>query len=465
MSTPPPESLTPPSRPPSAAPPGSPSAAPPTPPSAPPRWVTRTVVGIVVATFFSDVGHEMVTAILPLYLGAIGLGAAALGAMEGAADLAFSLSKLAGGAVGHRVQRKRPWASAGYLFTTLGTGLLAVVQGLTAMIALRTAAWFGRGFRSPLRDFLLADEVGATHFGRAYGFERSADMIGAVVGPLCAAGLVALGASMRQVILWSVLPSLVSVVAIAAFTRDRAAPAASPPSPASPASATASPASASPTAPTAPAAHQPLPRRFWLFCAGVLLFGLGDFSRTFLIFLASGIAASPSGAIGGAIGGTAATTGALGAGGVLTIAVLLYAGHNFISALAAYPIGRLADARGKPRLLVGGYALGVVTNAVLAFTYGDLGWLIVAIALSGLYIAIEETLEKAVLVEMLPRHQRSLGLGILASANALGDLGSSLWVGFLLAAGRPTLAFAAPAVVGALGVLWMLALIRRGDLR
>jgi MFS family permease len=114
-----------------------------------PSWITRTVVGIVLATFFSDVGHEMVTAVLPLYLGSIGLGAAALGAMEGAADLAFSLSKLAGGAVGHRVQKKRPWATAGYLATTLGTGTIALVRGFAPVMALRTVAWFGRGFRSP----------------------------------------------------------------------------------------------------------------------------------------------------------------------------------------------------------------------------------------------------------------------------------------------------------------------------
>ena len=76
-------------------------------------WVTRTVVGIIVATLFSDIGHEMVTAVLPFYLGALGLGTATLGLMEGAADLAFCLSKLAGGAVGHRVIKKRPWAVAG----------------------------------------------------------------------------------------------------------------------------------------------------------------------------------------------------------------------------------------------------------------------------------------------------------------------------------------------------------------
>jgi MFS family permease len=400
------------------------------------RWVTRTVVGIVLATLLSDVGHEMVTAVLPFYVGGLGLGAAALGVMEGAADLAFSLSKLAGGAIGHRARRKRPWATAGYLLTTLGTGAIALVRGFAAVAALRTVAWFGRGFRSPLRDFLLADEVGPTHFGRAYGIERSADMIGAVIGPLVAAALVWSGASFRDVILWSVLPSLGSAAAIAVLTRDRAAPVAP----------------AGQAAPAAPAAGgTALPRAYWLFVAGVLLFGLGDFSRTFLIYLAAR-------ALGGA-------GGAGGAGGVLTTAVLLYAAHNLVSALAAYPAGRLGDARSKSRVLVFGYALGVVTNVLLAVASGSLPILVVAITLSGIYIAIEETLEKAVVAELLPRDRRSLGLGVLASANALGDLGSSVFVGAMLATDHATLAFAAPAALGALGVAWMGRLSRRGVVR
>ncbi|MCW5801779.1 MAG: MFS transporter [Deltaproteobacteria bacterium] len=391
-------------------------------------WVTRTVVGIIVATFFSDVGHEMVTAVLPLYLASIGLGPAALGAMEGAADLAFSLSKLAGGAVGHRVKKKRPWATAGYLATTLGTGAIALVHAFATVVSFRTVAWFGRGFRSPLRDFLLADEVGPTHFGRAYGLERSADMIGAVIGPLVAAALVWSGMDFKSVILWSLIPSAISVASIWAMTRDREVPTAE----------------ASP--PVAPAATGgKLPRAYWLFVGGVLLFGLGDFSRTFLILLA----ASALGEQGGAAG-------------VMSTAVLLYAAHNLVSAVAAYPAGKLGDARSKSKVLVAGYALGVLTNATLAFAAGSLSWLVVAITLSGVYIAIQETLEKAVVAELLPRSQRSLGLGILASANALGDFASSVFVGVMLASGHTTAAFAVPACVGALGVVWMWGLSRRG---
>lgn len=68
--------------------------------------VSRAVVGIDLATLFSDFSHEMATAVLPLYLASVGLGPAALGMMEGVADFLVSMSKLAGGAVGHHVH---PW--------------------------------------------------------------------------------------------------------------------------------------------------------------------------------------------------------------------------------------------------------------------------------------------------------------------------------------------------------------------
>ena len=216
------------------------------------RWVTSAVVGIVLATFFSDVGHEMATATLPMYLASIGLGAAALGAVEGFADLAFSLSKLAGGWVGHHTERKRGLATLGYLVTALGTVAIAFTQSLAALVSVRSAAWFGRGFRSPLRDFMLADEVGPTHFGRAYGIERAADMLGAVAGPLVAALLLWLGIEFRSVIVVSLVPSLLAAMVFFSMTRDHVRPTTETP---------------------APSANKVLPRRFWMFTTGVALFG------------------------------------------------------------------------------------------------------------------------------------------------------------------------------------------------
>jgi len=394
-------------------------------------WVTPTVVGIVLATFLSDFSHEMCTAVLPLYLTTLGLGPAALGLIEGLADFLVSLSKLAGGVVGHHVRHKRPWASLGYLVTTVATGAIALVGGLAALVSLRSAAWIGRGFRGPLRDYLLADAVAPTHYGRAYGLERAGDMLGAVAGPLMATLLVATGVEFRTVILWTLLPGLLAAGAMFFLTREREA-------------------SIVPARDDTPARQRrSFPPAFWIFLIGVLLFGLGDFSRTFLIWLA----AQAGGGGGDHVAGT------------VSVAVLLYAVHNLVSAGAAYPVGRLGDRLSKLPILLWGYGLGVGTNVLLALAGGTLAWLAVAVALSGIYIAVEETLEKAVAAEMLPRELRSLGFGVLACANAVGDMASSLYVGFLLEAGRPALAFGIAAGLGALGVLWMLVALRGNKLQ
>lgn len=386
------------------------------------RWINRTVAAIVLATFFSDVSHEMATAVLPMYLASFHLGAAALGMMEGFADLLMSLSKLGGGILGHHVQHKRPWTALGYFITTAATAGLALVHALAALVSLRGVAWIGRGFRSPLRDYLLSDAVESTHFGRAYGLERAGDMIGAVVGPLVAALLVWGGIEFRTLILWTAVPGLAAAGSILFFAQDR------------------------PHAPTNPQqdvfpSRARFPGLFWLLLVGVFLFGLGDFSRTFLILLAAG-----------ALGETS-----IAASGALSGAVLLYAMHNAVSAIAAYPAGHLGDRHSKLLVLLVGYGLGVVTNAILALLLGSLTWLVAAIVLSGIYIAVEETLEKAVVAEVLPRELRSLGFGILACTNAVGDMASSLYVGYILEAGHPGLAFGLAACFGAAGALWLLA--------
>lgn len=386
-----------------------------------PPWVTRGMLGIVLATFFSDVGHEMVTAVLPLYLTTIGLGPAALGVMEGAADFAFGLSKLAGGFAGHHVKHKKPLAAAGYATTAIGTAAIALVTSAFSVGALRVVAWFGRGFRSPLRDFLLADEVEPTHFGRAYGVERTADMLGAVAGPLLALGLLWLGFSIPTLIAASIVPALLAVLFIVVFTHDR---------------------HVAPSTPAPRASHR-LPRRFWVFLVGVLLFGLGDFSRTFLIFL-----------VADQMGGSAVP-------GALTAGVIAYTVHNVVSGIAAFPAGRLGDRLPKWKVLAVGYGLGVVTNAVLAGASASLVGLAFAVVGSGAYIAVEETIEKAAVADLLPREQRSFGFGILACANAIGDMVSSLYVGTLLAAGQGRWAFGSAAVFGLLGTVWIVAVGRR----
>ena len=387
-------------------------------------WINRTIIGIALATCFSDFSHEMVTAVLPLYLAKVGLGAAALGIVEGVADFLVSLSKLGGGYAGHHIRRKKPLAAAGYLVTALATSAIGLVTTVPMVLAMRSIAWIARGFRGPLRDYLLSDAVEKTHYGRAYGLERAADMIGAVAGPLTATLLVYLGIEFKSIILFALAPGVLAASSMLFLAREKV-----------PETSAGADAAANPVKPR-------FPRVFWLFLVGVLLFGLGDFSRTFLILIAAGGLKENQGM----------------ASGTLSIAVLLYAMHNLISAFAAFPAGHLGDRFSKRGVLIAGYGLGVVTNLLLALSGGSLPVIIAAIALSGIYIAIEETLEKATVAQMLPRELKSLGFGILACANAVGDMGSSIYVGTLMGAGRSTLAFSIAAGFGTLGVVWMLAI-------
>ena len=81
--------------------------------------------------------------------------------------------------------------------------------------------------------------------------------------------------------------------------------------------------------------------------------------------------------------------------------------------------------------------------------------LVLAVIASGTYIAVEETVEKAAVAELLPRDRRSLGFGVLASANAIGDMVSSFYVGGLLSSGRGHLAFTIAASCAAAGAAWV----------
>ncbi len=385
-------------------------------------WVNRTIAGIVLATFFSDCSHELSTAVLPLYLATLGHGPEALAVIEGVADFLVSLSKLGGGVLGHLVRRKQPYVAAGYLITAAASGALGLVTSVTGLVTLRSTAWIARGYRGPLRDAILSDAVEPTHYGRAFGLERTGDMLGAVIGPLAATLLVWAGFAFRSVLLFAFVPGLLAAAAIWFLVRER-----------------------TPDVPVEAADAEgkkrggKFPRVFFLFLGGVFCFGLGDFSRAFLIWLA------------------AQALGEQGprSPGTISIAVLLYAAHNAISGLVAYPVGSVADRIPKRRVLLAGYALGVGTNLLLAIWSGWLPGLVIAILLSGVYIAVEQTLEKAVIAELLPSRKRSLGFGVLACTNAVGDLLSSLSVGWFLSQAQPGVGFGLAAAAGAVGVAWL----------
>src|SRR5208282_6608400 len=183
-------------------------------PSPSKRWLTRGVLGIGLASLFSDWGHEAATAILPAFLASLGAPAVALGVIEGVSDGLSSFAKLAGGFVADRPRWRRPTGIVGYFATAITTFGYAFAHSWPAVLVLRAFGRVGHGSRGPSRDALLADCVAPEQMGRAFGFERAMDTLGAVLGPLCAAALLAVLGT-RGVLRWTLLPGLTAAVAFA----------------------------------------------------------------------------------------------------------------------------------------------------------------------------------------------------------------------------------------------------------
>src|SRR5580700_12151023 len=272
----------------------------------PQRWLTRGVLGIGLASLFSDWGHEAATAILPAFLASLGAPAFALGVIEGVSDGFSSFAKLAGGWIADRPKWRKPTGSLGYVATGLSTFAYAFAQSWPAVLLMRALGWMGRGSRGPSRDTLLSDAVAPEQQGRAFGFERAMDTLGAVLGPLCAAALIGLIGA-RGVLKLTVFPGLAAAVAFTLL-----APAAK--------------GAEEHRAPSLASSFGQMPKPYWRFLAGVFAHGIGDFAPTLLILRASQILAPR-----------------FGAGRAAAISVGLYTFYNVMNSAASYPAGALGD--------------------------------------------------------------------------------------------------------------------------
>jgi len=177
-------------------------------------WLTRGVAGIGTASLLADVGHEIPTALLPsLLTSTLGAPATALGLIEGISDALAGTARLAGGAIADDPARRRQVAVGGYTATAALAALTGAATSIWQVGVLRAGAWAARGLRVPARNALLADVVPPTAYGRAYGFERTMDNLGAIAGPLLAIALIA-AVGVRAAIGLSVIPGLLAAAAI-----------------------------------------------------------------------------------------------------------------------------------------------------------------------------------------------------------------------------------------------------------
>lgn len=371
-----------------------------------PGGLSPGVWSVGAASFFSDSGHEIVTSVLPSFVTSVlGGSAASLGLIEGFSDALTGISKLVGGPLANDPVRRRSLATGGYLVTAFATAAIGLAAAVWQVGILRALAWTARGARTPARDAMLGSLAGPARYGRAFGVERAGDNLGAVVGPLVAAVLVA-WIGVRPTMLVAFIPGLLAAVAITVAARE------------------------------ARRLHRSAAReRVRIELAGLratglfqrivplVLFECGNLATTLLILRATDVLTS------------------VGVAGAASVAILLYAAHNALAAIVAVAGGIWLD-RSGPRIVFGtGAAVYLVAYLLLASSFGGVAALICGFVLAGVGIGLAETAEGALIARSLPDRLRGSGYGLLGGVQAAGDLIATVVAGILYTAVNPSAAF------------------------
>lgn len=375
------------------------------------------------ASFLTDLSSELVYPLLPLYLTSARIGATPtiVGLIEGLAESFASLVKVFSGAWSDRLRARKPITIAGYAASTVGKFFLYVSTTWQLVLLGRLIDRFGKGIRGAPRDALIADSTDPQKRGAAFGLHRAMDTFGAVAGVALAYYLfVTVKDEFNSIFMISLIPAALGVL-ILFLARERI------------------------TTPTLPrktgegawwrnlrGRWKSLDRRLKFFLLVVFIFNLGNSSNAFLLLRAKSLGFDNAGAI------------------------LLYLTYNVVYALGSYPAGRLSDRIGRKTLLVAGYLTYGLIYVAFALTTANL--LFVLFGLYGVYIALTEGVEKALVSDLAPKDARATLIGLHATAVGIGLLPASVFAGFLydaLGAPAPFYFGGALGIAAALG-LWLL---------
>jgi MFS family permease len=368
----------------------------------PPR-LGRNVLTLGGVSLLTDVASEMSFPLLPIFLTTVlGASATALGAIEGVAESTASLLKLASGWLSDRMPGRKPLVVIGYGLASLVKPLLGFASSPGQVMAIRVTDRVGKGIRTSPRDALIADSVAPSIRGRAFGFHRAADNLGAVIGPLLAFALLrfAPGFSLRQVFFATAIPAALSVALLVAGVREveRRADAVG-------ADADRRGAPAAGRRGTSRASG--LGARFWWLFGILVVFTLGNSSDAFLLLRATQLGVPPA------------------------LVPVLWALLNLVKALLNVPGGALSDRFGRRPLLVAGWA--IYAAVYLGFGLAASAWQVWALfAAYGLYFGATEGVEKALVTDFVPAERRGAAFGFFNLAVGVAALPASLIFGELM---------------------------------
>jgi len=371
-------------------------------------WLTRTLVLLTLVSLLQDAASELLYPLLPLLLtGVLAAPPVVLGLIEGLADATAGVTRYVSGRWSDRRGRK-PFITAGYGFAAIGKVLVAAAQSWPMVLVGRVVDRFGKGVRSAPRDALIAADVAPEERGRAFGFHRMGDSVGAVIGPLLGLwALAALNDDVHAALWWAVVPAVLSTL-LTLFVRERR---------------------------VAPVPHGgvvasgpvdgALPRRYWTVVATLVAVAVVNFSDTLVLLRVMQLGFST------------------------TEVVLAYVVFNSVYTLGSYPAGVLTDRWPRQRV----YAVGLVAFGLAYLGLGlvDGGWQVYAlVAVYGLFPAFTDGVGKAWVSSLVPKDHLGRALGMFQGLNSGAVLVAGLWAGLLwnVGAGHGVVPLVVAGVVG-----------------
>jgi len=380
------------------------------------KGITGNVLILGLVSFLTDLSSEMIYPLLPVFLTTVlGAGPAFLGVIEGVAESTASLLKLVSGIVSDRVRDRKRLVLSGYGISSLARPLIAATTGPLGVLVVRFADRVGKGIRTSPRDALIADSVDPAVRGKAYGFHRSMDHAGAIVGPLVATALLATVVTDLRTVFWlSAIPGVLSVLLIIFKLKEVGAR----------------------RGMGNGGFLRLFPRgRLGSYILILFLFTLGNSSDAFLLLKAGHLGVSP------------------------VMIPLLWAYFHVVKMLSNMPFGALSDRIGRRVMIVSGWGIYALTYIGFAFATSQAHiWLL--FTLYGLFYGLTEGTEKAFLADMAPANERGSAFGWYNFSIGIGALPASIIFGLIWQKAGPEAAFGFGAGLALLAALLLLLLVK-----
>jgi MFS family permease len=348
----------------------------------------RNVFVLGMVSLFMDVSSEMIYPLIPLYLSnVLHASKTSIGVIEGIAESTASILKVFSGWLSDKVGKRKALIFWGYGISVFSRPILATAGSWVHVLIYRVTDRFGKGVRTAPRDAIIADSTRREVLGKAFGFHRSMDTVGAVIGPGLAFVLMGVFHDSLQTVFWlSMIPGILAVITIALFVRD---------------------VKGSKGDKLPRISLRGFDRRFKLLLVIVAIFTLGKTSEAFLVLRAQDL---------GVKAGTIP---------------LLYLSFNMVSASLSTPAGILADRVGKRKIILAGYVLFSLMCVGFALSTSPLhAWLL--FGAYGVFVAMNEGVQRAYVATIIKPEIKATSYGVYHTIIGLtalpsGIIGGALW--------------------------------------